>query len=104
MRMVARWMPQDSNGKTEITMKLLKYVPFAAAVLCVSPVAADEWVNGSDEAAVQAVLESSFTARNEAQLDRLEQSFMQKACSKAEMTGEALSDESVQQIQTEAIK
>lgn len=83
-------------------MNLLKYVPLAAAIMCVPPVAADEWVSGTDEAAVQAVLQASFTARNEAQLDRLEQSFMQKSCSNAEMTGEPLSDEAVQKIQTEA--
>ena len=73
-------------------MNLLKYVPLAAAIMCVPPVAVDEWVSGTDEAAVQAVLQASFTARNEAQLDRLEQSFIQKSCSNAEMTGEPLSD------------
>src|SRR5690625_1385017 len=84
-------------------MKRLKMVPFAvAAALCMSSVAADEWISGTDEAAVQAVLEASFTARNEAQLDRLEQSYMQKVCSKAEMTGEPVPQEAVERIQAEA--
>lgn len=84
-------------------MKLLKIAPFAVAtVFGMTPVLADEWVSGSDEAAVQAVLEASFTARNEAQLDRLEQSFMQKSCSVSEMMGQPLSNEAVERIQAEA--
>lgn len=81
-------------------MNLFKIAPLAAAALWVmSPaMAADELVTGTDEAAVLQVLEASFTEKNEAKLDRLQQSDMQKACSHAEMTGEPISKEVTQKI------
>ncbi len=84
-------------------MKLKKIVPMAVAMLFGSaPVLADEWISGTDEDAVKAVMYASFQPRNEAQLDRLEQSFMQKECSMAEMTGKPLSNEAIARIQAEA--
>src|SRR5690625_4928910 len=103
MPTVARWMPPASNANSETKMKLTIIAPVAmAAVFGITPAVAEEWISGSDEAAVQAVMRASFTPRNEAQLDRLEQSFMQKECSVAEMTGEPMSNETIQRIQSEA--
>lgn len=81
-------------------MSLFKIAPLAAAALwAMSPaMAAGDWVSGTDEAAVLEVLEASFTEKNEAKLDRLQQSEMQKACSHAEMTGEPIPNEIIQKI------
>ncbi len=75
-----------------------------AAVFCVSPALADTGqVSGTDDAAVLQVLQASFSERNEAKLDRLEQSDMQKLCSRAERTGVALTDEEQEKIRSAAL-
>lgn len=85
-------------------MKLTRIAPLAAAaMLCATPVLADgEWVSGTDEAAVLAELRASFSAKNEATLDRLDQSYMQKMCSAAELSGEPLAKDVASKINAEA--
>lgn len=84
-------------------MNILKITPLAAAVmLAATPVLAADWVDGTDEAAVREVMLASFAERSEVKLDRLDQSYMQKACSIAEMTGEPLTSEAVERITSEA--
>jgi len=84
-------------------MKLFKIAPLAATVLfCATPVLAAEWVSGIDSDAVLTELKASFSEKNGANLDRFDQSFMQKACSTAEMNNEKLSKEVIEKINAEA--
>jgi sulfur-oxidizing protein SoxX len=87
-------------------MKLSMMTPFAlAAVLSVfgGAAMAAAPVTGTSEEAVLAELKASFTERGDVKLDRLEQSAMQKACSKAEMTGTPLSREVAAEIMQHAL-
>ena len=80
-------------------MKQLKVLPIAVGLFFAFPALADnQWLDGTDDEVVMQVLRASFEARNEATLDRLEQSEMQRACSVAERTGEAMPSEVAQQI------
>ncbi len=75
----------------------------AGLLLATSAVRADGPVTGSSPQDVLTVLKNSFEPRGIAKMDRLEQSSMQKACSKAEMTGQPLSKEEVEAITKEAM-
>lgn len=80
-------------------MKQLKVLSIAVGLFFAAPALADnQWVDGTDEEAVMQVLRASFDERNEVALDRLEQSEMQRACSVAERTGEAMPSEVAQKI------
>ncbi|MYN13110.1 sulfur oxidation c-type cytochrome SoxX [Pusillimonas sp. TS35] len=75
-----------------------------AATLCLAPAAhADEPVTGTSREDVLAVLKASFEPKGIAGMDRLDQSAMQQACSKAEMTRTALSKEEAAKITKEAL-
>src|SRR5690625_8022948 len=84
-------------------MKQLKVLPIAVGLFFAAPALADnQWFDGADEDTVMQVLRASFEERNEVTLDRLEQSEMQRACSVAERTGEAMPSEVAQQIAVSA--
>lgn len=75
-----------------------------AGLLLANPVAhAEPHVTGTSEEDVLRVLKASFEAKGLAQLDRLEQSNMQKMCSQAEMNGQRLSSEAATAISKEAL-
>src|SRR5690625_3475121 len=85
-------------------MRLMRIAPLtAAALLFATPVLSqDEQVSGTDPEAVREVMLASFTPRNNVELDTLDQNFMQRECSAAEMKGEYLSAEVDERIRAEA--
>lgn len=87
-------------------MKLFNIKPLAAlcalSVVSASALAAEP-VTGTDHAAVVAELKASFSEKGMAKLDRIDQSFMQKACSEASMNDTALTKEQVATIAQNAL-
>ncbi len=78
-------------------------VVLAGLLLVNAGAQADEPVTGSSPEDVLAVLKASFQPKGIAQLDRLDQSAMQKACSQASMTGKPLSSEEADKITKAAL-
>lgn len=85
-------------------MKLFTYIPAAALVLMAATpaAAADKWVAGTDYDAVVTEMKASFSEKNGAGLDRIDQSDMQKICSASLMNGKELTKEQFQQIASTA--
>src|SRR5690625_2123662 len=80
-------------------MRQLKVLPIAVGLFFAAPALADnQWFAGTGEHTGMQALRASCGQRYEVTLDRLEQSEMQRACTVAERTGEAMPSEVAQQI------